>query len=86
MLSDIVSEGMNQREEPLVALSAFFLMRFLQERVPFVGVDVTIAISIKLIENLREAAMACKNYCLNEKRFLEPECKEVLGMFIKAKK
>ena len=52
MLSDIVSEGMNQREEPLVALSAFFLMRFLQERVPFVGVDVTIAISIKLIENL----------------------------------
>ena len=41
---------------------------------------------IKLIETLREAAMACKNYCLNEKRFLEPECKEVLGMFIKAKK
>ena len=41
---------------------------------------------IKLIENLREAAMVCKNYCLNEKRFLEPECKEVLGMFIKAKK
>lgn len=41
---------------------------------------------IKLIETLLTSAIACKNYCLNEKRFLEPECKEVLGMFIKAKK